>query len=262
MPSSARLSLPFAVCLLLASSLPAQTVRGRVVEAGSDEPIAGARVEALDGRGRPSGGRTLSAEDGTFVLPLRAAGSYVLRARRLGYPATTSQRLEVALRDTVVVDVRMSQEPLLVDPVVVTAHSRAAEVRALRDAGFYDRQRAGFGRFMERPEIERHRHNRMVEILDRMPGTQRIGGTIVFRRSSLTGTMNRAQHNGPTHCMPKYYVDGAHITVQPPQGIDEVIGADDVEAIELYSSAASIPARFNDSESACGVVLIWTRVQS
>ncbi|MBW3671970.1 MAG: AMP-binding protein, partial [Acidobacteria bacterium] len=77
----------------------------------------------------------LPAEDGTFLLPLRAAGTYVLRARRLSYPVTTSERLEVALRDTVVVDIRMSQEPLQIDPVVVTAHRRAAEVRALRDAG-------------------------------------------------------------------------------------------------------------------------------
>ncbi len=261
MLSSPRLSIPLAVSLVLASSLSAQTVRGRVVEAGSGAPIPGARIEALDSRGRASGGRTLTAEDGTFLLPLRAAGSYVLRAERLSYPATSSQRLEVGLRDTVVLDITMSQDPLRVDPVVVTAR-RASQVRALRDAGFYDRQRAGFGRFMERAEIDRHRHNRMVEILDRMPGTQRIGGTIIFRRSSLTGTMNRAQRGGPTHCIPKYYLDGAHVTVQPPQGIDEVIGADDVEAIEVYSSAASIPARFNDSESACGVVLIWTRVQS
>jgi hypothetical protein len=32
-----------------------------------------------------------------------------------------------------------------------------------------------------------------------------------------------------------------------------------VEAIEVYRSAAEIPAQFNGNNSACGVIVIWTR---
>ena len=35
-----------------------------------------------------------------------------------------------------------------------------------------------------------------------------------------------------------------------------------IEAVELYSSAATIPMQYNGTGSACGVILIWTRSEA
>jgi hypothetical protein len=35
----------------------------------------------------------------------------------------------------------------------------------------------------------------------------------------------------------------------------------DLEGMEVYRSAAEIPPEYNATGSACGVILLWTRVQ-
>jgi hypothetical protein len=40
--------------------------------------------------------------------------------------------------------------------------------------------------------------------------------------------------------------------------LSEVVSMD-VEAIEVYKGPASIPAQFIDSDTQCGVILIWTK---
>jgi hypothetical protein len=37
------------------------------------------------------------------------------------------------------------------------------------------------------------------------------------------------------------------------------VQTDDIEAIEAYGNASRIPPQYNGSNSACGVILIWTR---
>ena len=43
------------------------------------------------------------------------------------------------------------------------------------------------------------------------------------------------------------------------QTIDELVPPSDVEGIEVYKGAATIPVELNGTGSACGVVSIWTR---
>jgi hypothetical protein len=58
-------------------------------------------------------------------------------------------------------------------------------------------------------------------------------------------------------CPVKYYVDGAPYTPDD-RGMDE-ISVSDVEAVEVYRRASETPAEFLDSDSRCGVVVIWTK---
>lgn len=57
--------------------------RGRIVDAGGT-PVARAKVTLIDRRGRQAGA-TLSAADGSYVLPVPGEGAYVLAARALGH---------------------------------------------------------------------------------------------------------------------------------------------------------------------------------
>ncbi|MFD8504362.1 MFS transporter [Streptomyces sp. NPDC059687] len=57
--------------------------RGRVLDAGGT-PVARAKVTLIDRRGRQAGA-TLSADDGSYALPVPAEGPYVLAARAAGH---------------------------------------------------------------------------------------------------------------------------------------------------------------------------------
>jgi hypothetical protein len=96
----------FAVPLLIAASVwcgAAQSetaaVRGRVLDP-ANAPIAGARITALPGDGRPGGPEVLSNRDGEFSLSL-AAGNYTLGISADGF--TSAQ-------EAVVVPLRASRQ--------------------------------------------------------------------------------------------------------------------------------------------------------
>ena len=58
------------------------------------------------------------------------------------------------------------------------------------------------------------------------------------------------------------YVDGALMysaALQTALFDLNTIGPDQIEAIEVYTSAANTPAEFNRTSKGCGVIAIWTR---
>ena len=63
-------------------------------------------------------------------------------------------------------------------------------------------------------------------------------------------------------CFPLVFLDGAFLgTTSPVDGIDvdESIPLNQIEAVEVYSGAASMPLRFNRPGSTCGAIAFWTR---
>jgi hypothetical protein len=68
---------------------------------------------------------------------------------------------------------------------------------------------------------------------------------------------SRAQM-GNRDCPPQYWVDGVKAW---NLNIDDIV-PQDVEGIEVYSGASTVPPQFNTKEGTtiCGVVLIWTRI--
>lgn len=77
-----------------AQPVVAQTVRGRVEQADG-VPISGAFIMLEDSAGVVSS-RVLSTESGSFRITAPAAGSYRLRADRIGYTAAMSPWLQLA----------------------------------------------------------------------------------------------------------------------------------------------------------------------
>lgn len=89
-----RYCLPTLIILCSASPAGGQTVRGTLVEEGTDRAIAGAFVVLEDSVGQ-SLSATLTGSAGTWLLRAPAAGSYRLRADRIGYASVTSELLEL-----------------------------------------------------------------------------------------------------------------------------------------------------------------------
>lgn len=120
------------VFLLLASALGvpavlgAQTVQGRVTEAGSGEPVAGAIVLLVDEAGTRQG-MALSDPTGAYRVVAGAAGTYRLRVERVGFAATTSPPLRLEAGQTVEQAMSAVSERIVLEPVVATGTARRCQ---------------------------------------------------------------------------------------------------------------------------------------
>ncbi len=94
-PAWLALAAWLALTCATASATSAQIVRGRVLEEGSGAPLAGAMIVLMDAAGTQAG-RILTDDLGRFVLRAPQAGTYTLRADRIGYASMTSPPLELA----------------------------------------------------------------------------------------------------------------------------------------------------------------------
>lgn len=124
MPPPSRFSrvLPF---LLLLAALPvsAQTVAGRVVEAESGLPVPGALVQLLE----PGGARVaavLADPAGRYRLSAPAAGTYALRAERVGFATGAADTVTLSDRQTLRHDIRAESRRVVLDAVVAQGTRR------------------------------------------------------------------------------------------------------------------------------------------
>jgi hypothetical protein len=101
-----------AAFLLLAPGVAAQTgtLTGRVIDAQSGEPIPAVQVvlNVLDVG-------VLTRENGAYMIPGLPVGSQAVTAQLVGYGSVTVS-VTIADRQTSVLDFRLTQQPLQVEP--------------------------------------------------------------------------------------------------------------------------------------------------
>jgi hypothetical protein len=112
--------------LLAARPLAAQTVQGELVDAAR-RPLGGAMVVLLDAEGKVRG-RVLTDLSGRFTLRAPGAGSYRLRAERIGFQATESPALALAAGETRSYRMQGTTLAVTLEPVTAAARRRC-EVR-------------------------------------------------------------------------------------------------------------------------------------
>lgn len=241
------------LALLLARAVSAQTIQGVVVEDSTKRPIVGATVELV----RPDGvvaARSISGRVGEFHMQLSAGGQHRLRLTHPSYRAPDSDTLTVAIGESVTLELRMSPAAIPLAPLTVTARVRDAF------GGFYKRARApGFGHFLTREQIERRAGVRATDLLRGVPGILVVpahdgAGVIPVYLVTMRGTATG-------RCLPMLYVDGMPIRQEADGLIDQMLTADMLEGVEVYTSLAGVPPRFQSLES-CGVVAFWTRADA
>ena len=269
MPLIRRL-LPLAA-LLLASPLSAQILRGKVLDATTGAAVPAVAVRALS-EGRDVGrGRT--GADGTFSFQLRVPATVRIEAQRTGYRTTVTGELPVGMRETVDVEVKVSAEAITIEPLRVTARVEPPRRRSLELNGFYERERRGIGKYLRREEIERHGRSNMAQVLSYVPGTavlragmrdfiyfKRNGPPGLGRVTSTTSGRPSARWGPPANsCLPRLFLNGVRVTYDIDNDINAVVDPEAVEAVELFLGPSEIPVEYNDNNSKCGVILIWTR---
>lgn len=247
--SRPRLSAFAALPLLLA--LAGLSARSAAAQPGS--PVLTVTVHAAD-TGRPLGGALVSTasngmqgttdSNGMLRLSGLRPGLHTLHVRYLGYESGTADvQLTAGREETVRMD--LAVQPLQLAEVRVEGRRSLLET-----SGFNDRRRAGFGTFVSRDQIARMQPRVLSDVLRRVAGME---------MTSRPGGVSRARIRGTKvmmgNCPVQYYVDG---TMAAYFNVDDV-RPEDVEGLEIYRGAATIPPAYNKGTALCGVVVIWTR---
>jgi hypothetical protein len=215
------------------------TVRGRVVDHATDEPVPSAAVSLAAGpHGTRGLGTRVTDEEGRFLFQDVTPGTYRLRVTMLGYHAM-ADTLQVPSEGDLELLLPLSTDPIRLEPIVVTAERvpwfmRDLERRRLSRSGF----------FLTREEIEDRHPRHITDLLVTVPGGRiapapPYGYTLLLRGG----------------CRPGVWLDRVRLT--SPGSLDQLISPSNVEAIEVYH-ALELPAEFGSHP--CGGVLIWTRV--
>lgn len=228
---------------------------GRVTDGASGRPIMGVAVTVT--RLFMQG---VTNESGRFEIPAVPAGRYAVEFFSLGY-APRVDTLEMVSGQTTDARVRLSLDPLLMEPIEVTVGRREV---ALEAAGFYDRRADGFGEFIDRELIESRNPGEITDVFTGIPGVRLVpdpynslARTVVLRG----GRMGWATLTGASDCYPFVVLDGQviHRGGPTPANIDNFIDPETVAGIEIYPSAIGVPIQFAGVDASCGVIMIWTR---
>jgi hypothetical protein len=188
-------------------------------------------------------------------------------------------------------EVAARAEPDLTDVKAVAAAAgvpiRTAEAPAGQGAlaGFERRRQSGRGVYLARADVERRHAVRLADLFRGMAGVQVLqdpaGERVVMTGArgarfsdqmqmrpttdSLTTAPSRpganvgrtAEPEAPA-CSVQLFVDGTY-TATDRGHLSNEVEPGDVEAVEVYRSAAETPAEFRRQGATCGVIVIWTR---
>ncbi len=232
-----------------------QGIQGRVVEAGSERPLEAVEVGLYTESGELLGS-TRTNDRGFFRLPTPRPGRYTLRGEALGYAPAGGGPVEVGRGRLTVVELRLAPEAIPLEPLVVVGTPRLFH---LEMAGFYDRRERTSGVFLTREELGRRNPERLTDLFWGIPGARLIqdqtGQYAVYFRG--------AERTGGRICWPRVFLDRQ--LVHPggfeggPAVLNGLMDPLDLAGLEVYRTPAEIPSEFSGPNSACGVILLWSR---
>lgn len=237
----------FALLIALPSTLSAQLIRGKVIDAASQIGLAGATVSVV-GENVPA----RSDDSGKFVMQLHRAGTVVLTVRRVGYsPMTWS--FAMTEKDSADATLPIQAMVTTLDTVSV----KEKETAAFMFADFERRrgQKNG-GSFITRAEIDNNPPIQTADLLRRVPSVDvRMKGmqtVVVSRRGPNSILLTQDM------CVIPLGRDG--LVLGPNYNIND-IPANEIYGIEVYGGPATIPVEFRSSlpNANCGLIMIWTR---
>ena len=162
---------------------------------------------------------------GLVLLALAGAGKLEAQSGRAAVPDTARK------------------EPVLLRPVVVT------DTMSRLPLGFEQRRAAGFGRFMDRADIEKRHASRTSDLF------RGLAGVHLAPMPRGTGFLLQVRKMAG-FCQPTIWVDGVPMG-ESRQSIDLLIDSNMIEAVEVYTSVSTAPVQYATGD--CGVVLFWMR---
>jgi len=228
LPALLALGIAAALARPAAAQFPPE-VRGRVVARAGGAPVAGARVEVVDGDAR-----AVAGADGAFVLRGLVPGTHELRARALGYRERRA-RVEAVNGQVTRVVVELDAVPALLDRVVVT------------DSG--SRGAAGATVFA-RADVERSGARDVGELVED------AAGVVVTRRGG-PGSPAHASIRGGSANQVLVLVDG--VPINEPLTGNADLSAVPLEAVERVTVLRGAQSARYGGQALSGVIAVETR---
>ena len=249
-------------------------ISGRVLAADSGRPpIVGAEVSVARARMR-----VLTDSSGRFRLKDLPVGEHLVVLRAIGFQAESS-KVMVDRDESVSMEVVLNRATGTVLPErVVTAPGEKPPAKLVE---FTERQKLGTGHFITRDQLARAEGGlrQTGDVISQIPGVRvRRGSNKIWVASSRTTQSSkcafcpgRPEEISPLDwaagarpaCFMDVYVDGALAfdSRHSENGLFDVntIPPEHISGIEVYASAAQIPAKYNRTGNNCGVLLIWLR---
>jgi hypothetical protein len=257
-----NLRRPYTLLLALAAALPADaagqarsSVRGQIVSRQTLLPVEGARValRRVAAEADTSGFATLLARSdstGRFLFEKLEAGRYEIVAAYL-LDSLQPTVLELARSEHVDVEMMVGAAKfadVTVLPELTTVAAPVLRSLSTREA-FAQRRRTGLGQFITREMILERNPGRMEELF-------RMASGIEIRCSG--GSCLPRMVRSPRGCWPAVNLDGAPADVQVLRGMLPR----DIHAIEIYLGLSETPFELNSRGSRCGLIVVWTRLNS
>ena len=268
------LALGLSLVLTWTLSLSAQIVRGQVVDSVLGTPRPAIAVVLVDQTGGEVA-RTVTDEEGLFLLRAPGAGQYHLRAHGEGYRLSDFPPFDLAadgmLAYRLLVPTVNPPPPTQeldateLAPVTVEAGAGAgagAPTTRRNLAEFEWRRANTTGSFITRAEFMMQGNpTKTTDVLRRMRGIRVRPSTGFLMQWIITSARGArtAGVNSAGECFPLIFLDRRLIGTTNAQVVDNVIPVEQIEAIEFYSSIAGMPPEFNRRGAVCGVLVFWTR---
>jgi iron complex outermembrane receptor protein len=227
----------------LRAQQPNGTVRGGIIDDASKQPLAGVMITV--------GGRSaVSQADGRYTLEFIPAGTYILRARMLGY-GPVQQNVTVVGGQDVVVDLAMTQQAIGLSEIVVTG---------------YGEQRAGdiTGAVKEVTPAD---FNPGIIVNPMTLIENKVAGVQVIPSSNEPGAGTSIRIRGATSVNassePLYVIDGVPVGAGAGGGLSagrdplNFLNPDDIESVTVLKDASA--AAIYGANAANGVIIIQTK---
>ncbi len=239
--------LALLLMLVGAHAASGQTIRGHLMEFGSDDPIDLGLIIMISEYG-DSIASTLSASNGFFELSAPVEGNYLLLAAALGYRESRVGLFELGQDGEISVEFRLWPQPLELEGIMVESLVQEPE---LVQNGFYRRMQRGVGTFIRPADIETTTALRAAEMIQGLAGVRMVVDSNGLERVHLRGASG--------YCVPTLFVDGVRTEWgRLALGLDEIVPLETIYAIEIHRGVSAIPIEFG-SFNQCGIIAFWTR---
>jgi hypothetical protein len=227
---------------------PLPTYRLRVLgvfDSQSGLPVEGAEVTDVF-----SHTTAVTTKTGTVSLAFLPEGGSMLRVQKIGFKPTT-QVVVISPADTVAVTVLL-EATVQALPTVVTKDSAPVFLSPGMRA-FEDRRKMGLGRFITEAELRKNDSRSLTNVV------RQSGATVSCTRYPPIKCFVVNPRSGGSGCSLDVYLDGT-LVIDDFRDLEQM-RTDQMGAVEIYASTATVPVEYNKTGKGCGVMLLWSRVR-
>lgn len=263
-----RFAVVVGASILIAHAGLAQSVRGIIVDDVRQLPIRDAAVTLVreDGSELPG---VRSDSVGRFTVHSGVAGTYRVKAIKLGYSPSTSDPISIQQGGLVIVRITMTQRVQELGPIRVVERRKLSVGELMSGVGFDLRSAKGQGHFLDSTALRPYGRESGIEVL------RTYLRAVIMVAETDFGPMLAVRNPNGTPCTTTAYLDGNRLSPTSAYATLDGLAADQLYGVEVYrknelpppSMGAFLEVRAQegailqttpDSVTGC-IIAVWTK---